>query len=144
MAREEAGKATVARCSGSARPFICLAKWPERRCRWGADGLRAAPLSHTHTRPVTWSSSPEWAAGVPLLLPATAPPRWARARSLLGHQKIHRVLMHGKETLPVSLRCPHAPAPPKQVTLSFLKRRPPEEPAGDKNTMDGVQVGGPL
>lgn len=73
------------------RPFICLAKWPERLCRWGAGGLRASPPSHTHTRPVTWASSPEWAAGVPLLLPATAPPRSVGAQLLHEHQKRHRV-----------------------------------------------------
>lgn len=35
MAREEAEKATTARCSGLAARFICLAKWPERLGCWG-------------------------------------------------------------------------------------------------------------
>lgn len=57
----------------------------------GAGGLRASPPLHPRSRPVTCPSSPEWAAGVPLPPPATAPPRSARARSLHQHQKTHRV-----------------------------------------------------
>lgn len=58
------------------------------RCH-GGEGRQPPGLSSL-TRPhppCHRSSSPEWAAGVPLLLPATAPPRSARAQTLHGHQK---------------------------------------------------------
>lgn len=57
-------------------------------------GGPAAPgplLPRSPEPPCHLASSPEWAAGVPLPLPATAPPRSARARSLHQHQKTHRV-----------------------------------------------------
>lgn len=91
--------------------------------RGKAGCLQASPPSHAGTRPVTWSSSPEWAAGVPLLQPATAPPRSARAQSLYGHQKTHRVCNARKRDASCFLARPPPPVPPacpKQVCFSSL------------------------
>lgn len=51
--------------------------------------------------------------------------------------------MHGKETLPVSRSSPPCTRLTKQASLPFQKRRPPEEPAADQNTMHPVGAGSP-
>lgn len=57
-----------------------------------ASRLRSAARPHPQPHPPCHLVlSPEWAAGVPLPPPATAPPRSAGARSLHRHQKIQRV-----------------------------------------------------
>lgn len=120
MAREEAAQATVARCSGSAGPFICLAKWPKRPRCGGAAASEPLPLPPPRSPAAALSprpSSPEWAAGVPLPPPATAPPRSAWARSLHQHQKTYRGFNARKRNascFPIvsSVHPPHQNKPP--------------------------------
>lgn len=107
--------------------------------RGKAGCLQASPPSHAGTRPVTWSSSPEWAAGVPLLQPATAPPRSARAQSLYGHQKTHRVCNARKRDASCFLARPppcHPPAPNKSAS-PLSQRRPPR--GVNRGCKDNVQ-----
>lgn len=87
------------------------------------------------------SSSPEWAAGVPLLLPATAPPRSARAQALHGHQKTHRVCNARKRNASCFLARPLVPpACPKQVSLS---PRRAGHPRGEPRMQIQCPVGDP-
>jgi hypothetical protein len=142
MAREEASRPPLPGVRALAPSFICFAKRPARLCRWKGVGKNLCP---THIRPhppVTWSSSPEWAAGVPLLLLATAPPRSARAQSLHRHQKIHSVVNARRRRASCfprrSPQC-HPPAP----KASPLPSRRAEAPAGRIEHNGGAQAAAP-
>lgn len=158
MARAEAGKATAARCSGLARPFICLAKWPERLCHRGAGGLLASP--HSHPYPPPPPPNPALSPDRPHLsgqqeFPFFCLPQLHHVRQGLNrctNQKhTHRVcvvvffLMHGKETLflfpyrPLCTRLTKNKSP-----FSFYKRRPPEKGAQARSTMDGWKPAVPV
>lgn len=141
MAREEAGQATVARCSGSARPFICLAKWPERRCRRGAAASR--PL---RPRAPAAALSP----GRPHLSGQQQFPLLRLPQLHHVGQGLNRCTDTKKNTPRFNARkrdascfppVPRAPASPRQVTPSFSKPRPPDQPPGAARTMGGERVG---
>lgn len=94
-----------------------VARAPARR---GGRGLGASPPPPAPLPAAALSprpSSPEWAAGVPLPPPATAPPRSAWARSLHQHQKTHRGFNARKRNascFPIvsSVHPPHQNKPP--------------------------------
>lgn len=126
MAREEAAQATVARCSGSARPFICLAKWLERPRGGGAAASEPPPL------PPPRSPQPPCHLGRPHLsgqqeFPFLRLPQLHHVRHGLDrctNTKRHTAgLMHGKETLPVSRSSP----PCTRLTKTSLPSLPEAE-----------------
>lgn len=156
MARAEAGKATAARCSGLARPFICLAKWPERLCHRGAGGLLASP--HSHPYPPPPPPNPALSPDRPHLsgqqeFPFFCLPQLHHVRQGLNrctNQKhTHRVCVvfffnaRKRNALPVSLPSPLHPPHQKQVSLFLLQAEATREGSPGSEHNGRVEAGGP-